>query len=264
MFQPLQTGRLGLTGQQRNIDTIGNNISNINTTGYKKARLDFQDNLYTRMFNKEDMGPHMNLQRGLGVRTYQTARIWEQGGLQSTGRTLDVALEGKGYFVLENPNPVDEDGLDEFLFTRNGAFYLSVEDDGDYLVDAHGRYLLDEDGERILIPDPVALQCDRTGLLYMYGGGGETVIIAQLGLCDFVNPGGLVSAGDSAYAQTVNSGDLLENIDVVTHQGFVEESNVDLAEEMTRMIRAQRAYQIAARCVTTADQMMQVANAIRS
>lgn len=264
MFQPLQTGRLGLTGQQKNIDTIGNNIANINTTGYKKTRLDFQDNLYTRMYNKEDMNTYMNLQRGTGIREHQTARILQQGAMQTSERSLDFALEGTGYFVIENPNPVDEDGLDEFLFTRNGTFYVSTEEAGNFLVDGSGRYVMDEAGERIVIPDPDALICDENGLLYMSGEAGEVIPVAQLGLCDFVNPGGLAFFGESTYIQTVNSGELLEGVGAVVHQGFLEVSNVDLAEEMTRMIRAQRAYQIAARCVTTADQMMQVANQIRA
>ncbi|MCL2002663.1 MAG: flagellar hook-basal body protein [Oscillospiraceae bacterium] len=265
MFQPLHTGRLGLTGQQRNVDVIGNNIANINTTGYKKSRLDFQDNLYTRMFNKVDNGPHMNLQRGTGIRPYQTARILEQGALQSTGRPLDFALEGPGFFIVENPNPMDEeDYLDEFLYTRSGTFYISVEDTENYLVDAFGRYVLDESEMRISIPNPDALQADASGLLFMLNDAGETVEIARLGIADFVNPGGLNAVGEGTFAQTVNSGDILEDIPVAVQQGFVEASNVDLAEEMTRMIRAQRAYQIAARCVSTADQMMQVANAIRS
>jgi flagellar basal-body rod protein FlgG len=264
MFQPLHTGRLGLTGQQRNIDVIGNNIANINTTGYKKARLDFQDNLYTRMFNAVERGPHMNLQRGTGVRPYQTARILEQGVLQSTGRMLDFAIEGPGFFMIENPNPLDEDGADEILFARGGTFYVSVEGHDNFLMDAYGRYVLDEGGSRIAIPDPNALQCDPSGLLYMTNEAGEAIIIAQLGFVDFVNPGGLAAYGEGVYMQTINSGELLEGFPVLVHQGFVEASNVDLAEEMTRMIRAQRAYQIAARAVTTADQMMQVANAIRS
>jgi flagellar basal-body rod protein FlgG len=265
MFQPLQTGRLGLTGQQRSVDIIGNNISNVNTTGYKKARLDFQDNLYTRMFNKVDMGVHMNLQRGTGMREYQTARILEQGALQSSGRKLDFALEGPGYFMVENPYPADEEDVpDEFLFTRNGTFYISIEDDEDFLVDAFGRYVVDDAGDRIIIPDATALQCDPSGLLYMLDGEGETVIIAQLGLADFTNPGGLMRVGDSAFARTVNSGEMLEDLPFTVLQEYVEASNVDLAEEMTRLIRAQRAYQLAARCVTTADQMMQIANAIRS
>jgi flagellar basal-body rod protein FlgG len=265
MFQPLHTGRLGLTGQQRNVDVISNNISNVNTTGYKKARLDFQDNLYTRMYNKEDMGPHMNLQRGTGMRIYQTARIFEQGALQATGRSLDLALEGRGFFVLENPNWTHEDDLEEFLFTRSGNFYLSAEATGEsYLVDAFGRYLLDEEGERIFITDPANLQVDPSGLLFTSDQNGNIFEIARLALADFVNPAGLAAFGDSTYIQTANSGTLLEEISVTIRQGFVEESNVDLAEEMTRMIRAQRAYQLAARCVSTADQMMQVANAIRS
>jgi flagellar basal-body rod protein FlgG len=267
MFQPLQTGRLGLTGQQRNVDIIGNNIANINTTGYKKSRLDFQDNLYSRMYNKTDMGPHMNLQRGVGVRTYQTARIFEQGSLQSTGRPLDFALEGRGFFVLQNPEPLDiyEDFSDEFFYTRSGTFYLSVEDTGEnYLVDAFGRFVLSDEGERIMITNPDTLYCDPSGMLYELDAFGEPVEIARFGLVDFTNPSGLTAIGDNAFMQSVNSGEILEEISVAVRPGFVEESNVDLAEEMTRMIRAQRAYQLAARCVSTADQMLQVANSIRS
>jgi flagellar basal-body rod protein FlgG len=140
MFQPLHTGRLGLTSQQRQVDVIGANIANINTTGYKRTRLDFQDNLYTRMFNKADMGEHMNLQRGTGLREYQTARILEQGSLQSTGRSLDFAFESAGFFMVENPLPLDENGLDEVLFTRGGTFYISTEDDENYLIDAFGDF----------------------------------------------------------------------------------------------------------------------------
>jgi flagellar basal-body rod protein FlgG len=265
MFQPLHTGRLGLTAQQKSIDVISHNIANINTTGYSKARLDFQDNLYTRMFNKTDMGPHMNLQRGTGVRSYQTARIFDQGSVQATGRSLDFALEGRGFFVIQNPSPRDEDGYDEFLYTRSGTFYLSIEDTEEtYLVDAFGRYVMDENNDRIMIADPLSLQVDRTGLLFTDTVDGGIEEIARLALTDFVNPGGLSAYGDSTFAQSVNSGDMLEEISVSVHQGFVEESNVDLAEEMTRMIRAQRAYQLAARAVTTADQMMQIANSIRS
>jgi flagellar basal-body rod protein FlgG len=123
---------------------------------------------------------------------------------------------------------------------------------------------LDNGGSRIAIPDPASLQCDTEGFLFMTNDAGEPVSIARLGFADFVNPGGLAAFGEGAYMQTINSGDIFEDIPVVVRQGFAEASNADLAEEMTRMIRAQRAYQIAARAVTTADQMMQVANAIRS
>jgi flagellar basal-body rod protein FlgG len=255
---------LGLTGQQRNIDVIGNNIANINAAGYKKSRQDFQDNLYTRMYNKVDWGPHMNLQRGTGMRASQTARIMEQGELHMTGRLLDFALESPGFFILENPNPTDEYMLDEHLYTRNGTFYLSAEGTEAFLVDTFGRYVLDQNGDRINIPEPSALKTDTTGLLFMYVEGVGEVEIARLGIVDFVNPGGLAAHGEGAYTQTASSGDMLYDFPVLVRQEFVEGSNVFFAEEMIRMIRAQRAYQIAARAVTTADQMMQVANAIRS
>ncbi|MDR0292704.1 MAG: flagellar hook-basal body protein [Oscillospiraceae bacterium] len=263
MFQPLQTGRLGLSGQQRAMDVIGDNIAHLNVTGAKKVRLDFQDTLYTRMFNKVDMGPHMNLQRGTGVRDYQTARDFEQGAMLASERSIDFALEGPGWFVLQNPEPMDEDGLDEFLYTRDGTFYLSTEDNGTFLVDAFGRYVADDAGDRIRIDDPTALVCDEAGYLYISGAGDEGVPFARLGLADFVNPGGLTALGRGYFIQSANSGELVEATAVV-HQYYTEDSNVDLSVEMTRMIRTQRAYQIAARCVTTADQMMQVANAIRS
>jgi flagellar basal body rod protein FlgG len=264
MFQPLHTGRLGLSGQQRNVDVIGNNIANINVTGFKRSRQDFQDNLYTRMYNKADSGVHMNLQRGVGMRPYQTPFIMEQGEIHTTGRSLDFALEDPGFFMIQNPNPIDEYGLDEIIYTRNGTFYLSAEDPEAFLVDAFGRYVLDVNGDRIVIPNANELLCEPGGLLYIIDENDGIVPVAQLGFADFVNPGGLAAIGESSYMRTANSGDLLEDISMVVRQGFVEASNVDFAEEMIRIVRAQRAYQLAARAVTTADQMLQTANAIRS
>ena len=262
MFQPLHTGGSGLIGQQRSIDTIGNNLSNLSTTGYKKVRLDFQDLLYTRMFNWDDNGPHMNLQRGAGIREYQTARVMTQGAAQVTERTLDFMLEGAGFFAVENPTPMDEDGLDETLYTRVGSFYISAEE-VPYLIDGQGRYILDADGERIAVTDPANLAADSEGNLFYTSGDGQTTHVARLGLYDFVNPGGLADVGDGYFVQTANSGEISEAACTV-RQGVIEASNVDMSEEMVRLIRSQRAYQLAARCVSTADQMMQIANSIKS
>lgn len=270
MIQTLYTGASGLTGQQKNIDVIANNVSNINTDGFVRSRFDFQDALYMRMRAPKPAsnGPEKNLMRGSGAIEYQTALILQQGPLRETGRALDFALEGRGFFVVENPF-IDEDyegdADQSILMIRDGNFHISVEDDVAYLVDLSGRYILDEDGERIMIPEGVPIEniaCSSEGLLSWTPPGGETVLIAQLMMVDFVNPGGLEKTGRGGFIQTDNSGDLIDAKASVRHR-TLEASNVDYAEEVTRLIRAQRAYQMASRVVTTADQMMGIANNIR-
>ena len=273
MIQTLYTGASGLTSQQKNIDVIANNVSNINTDGFIKSRMDFQDLLYLRMRTPRpiDNGPERNLQRGAGIRTYQTATIFLQGPLKETGRALDFALSGKGFFVVENPvidEDYDGDADPSILMTRGGNFHLSVEDDGHYLVDLHGRYVLDDSEQRILLPEGVAIEdirCDAEGTLSYWTPGeeGGTTEIARLMIVDFVNPGGLAAVGGNAYIQTDNSGELLDEASARVVHRTLEGSNVDYAEEVTRLIRAQRVYQLASRVVSTADQMMGIANNIR-
>lgn len=269
MFQPLHTGAAGLTSQQRNMDVIGNNVANVNTQGYKRTRLDFQDNLYTRMWNYEDNSPYMNLQRGTGVRTYQNTRLFEQGALQSTERALDFALEGAGFFVYQNPNEeYTEDGDPVYHYSRAGTLYLTEDPDfpegPSYLVDAQGRYILNTEGERITVRDPQSLTCNSQGVLSCLNEDGEIEEFAQLWVTDFVNPGGLNDIGGGYFTISDNCGEELETVNAKVLQYTTESSNVDLANEMTRLIRAQRSYQIASRCVSTADQMMQVANNLRA
>jgi len=269
MFQPLHTGAIGLTSQQMNLDVIGNNVANVSTQGYKRTRLDFQDNLYTRMWNFEDNSPPMNLQRGTGVRTYQNVRLFDQGSLEETNRSLDFALQGRGFFVLENPaGETNEDGDDMLLYGRSGVFYLTADSDDPnepwYLVDAQGRYVLDEDGYRIQIPDPDSLSVAPDGTISCLDEYGEITEIARLWVTDFVNPGGLHDLGGGYFTISGNQGEEIEDFTPSIKQFCIERSNVDLSNEMTRMIRAQRAYQMASRCVSVADQMMQTANNIRS
>ncbi len=266
MIQSLYTGASGLTGQQKNIDVISNNVANVNTDGFKASRFDFQDCLYLRMQSPTDNSPQKNLQRGAGAIEYQVAKLFLQGAVRETGRTLDFALEGNGFFMVENPNPLEEnEGMDEMLYTRSGNFYISPEEgsgEGGYLVDASGRYILSADGDRIFINNPEALSVSQEGFLTETSSQGEVTEIARLGLMDFTNRQGLAAVGDNLYMTTANSGEEAEAAATVRGSGL-ESSNVDYAEEVTRLIRAQRAYQLAARCVTTADQMMQQVNNIR-
>ena len=271
MIQTLYTGVTGLTGQQKNIDVIANNISNINTDGYIKSRFDFQDCLYVTMRapHPASNGPEKNLQRGNGAIEYQTARIFQEGAHVETGRALDFTLTGRGFFVVANPFPDEnyEGEADQsVLLVRGGNFHVSAEEDGAYyLVDSQNRYVLNAEGERIELPQNAAIegiQCSQDGILSYVDASGVTVEFAQFQILDFVNPGGLADAGNGAFIQTENSGEIIENTAAVL-QRRLESSNVDYADEVTRLIRAQRAYQLAARTITTADQMMGIANGIR-
>ncbi|MDR0249153.1 MAG: flagellar hook-basal body protein [Oscillospiraceae bacterium] len=278
MLQCLYNAASGLSSQQKNVDVIANNVANVGTDGYKKTRLDFQDCLYRQLRapHPASNGPEKNLRGGTGAIEYQTARILLQGPLAATGRLLDFAIDGKGFFVLENPHADDpaygeyDDDVDRsVLYTRAGSFFVSPEGDEDeqsyYLVDSLGRYLLDEDGQRIALTDGVVPQCSTDGVLTYYDEYGEATVLARLQIAYFTNPGGLANAGGGAYIATENCGEAAEPGTYVSYvlQGYTESSNVDLSEELTRLIRSQRVYQLASRCVSTADQMMGLANSIR-
>ena len=263
MVQAFFTGANGLRAQQYNIDVIANNVANIDTFGYKQSRLDFKDALYNRMINPVDNGAHQNLQHGTGVLALQNNRIFHQGAAITTGRTLDFMLEGDGFFVVE-----DYDG--DLLFTRGGSFDLSVEPDGAYLVTPDGRYVLDQNYERIVFTDanggPLMIT-DNPGLLdvapdgSIYVDGADTGV--KMGVAAFINPVGLEVAGDNFFRVSENSGEPEELFGANVVHRTLEASNVDYANEMTRLIRAQRAYQMASRCINTADQMAGLANTVR-
>lgn len=172
-----------------------------------------------------------------------------------TGRQLDVAIEGEGFFELR-----DMDG--ELLYTRNGSFNISAEADGAYLVNGDGLYVMDSNGARIRLPDDAEnITIGLDGRISFMADGEEAEI--RLGVYTFRNIMGLVSVGGSNYAESVASGERIVAEDAVLRQGTIEGSNVNLAEEMTRMIRTQRAFQLASRALTTADEMDGIANNMR-
>ncbi|GHV09217.1 flagellar basal body rod protein FlgG [Clostridia bacterium] len=257
MIQSFFTGASGLRSHQRNIDVIANNVANVNTHGYKQSRLDFQDNLYNHMVNQVDNKEHMNLQHGTGVRPLQNNTLFYQGATVTSDRALDFLIQGNGFFCVEAP-----DG--ETQYTRDGEFKISVETDANYLVTADGKYILDEDGNRIEITGQVArLSLSPDGYLTFEDEDGNNLEPIRLGIVDFINPTGLQDAGNNRFIATENSGDpeQMERPDVRNYA--LEGSNVDLARETTRLIRAQRAFQFASRAVNTADQMAGLANTIR-
>ena len=258
MYEAMMIASTGLHNQQRRLDTIAHNIANVNTVGFKNSRLDFKDALYTAGIVPalpRTPEPEGNQQKGHGVMVAGITKDFTQGSYQSTERHLDVAINGEGFFAVENI-----DG--ETVYTRNGSFNLSVEDDGVYIVNGSGYYVLDTDGARIRIPD-------RTESISIAHDGSiaftvdEDTTYVNLGVFTFRNLMGLSSIGDSNYAETEASGERMAAEGAVVVQGGLEISNVKLSEEMTRIIRTQRVFQLASRALTTADEMEGIANNMR-
>lgn len=251
MMQARTTAATGLEAQQQRMDIIAANLANDNTTGYKAARADFKDALYTNMKDPVDNAEANNLRKGSGVLLNATGRDLTDGATQTTGRALDFSLSGEGYFVVQGA-----DGGQ--LYTRNGHFSVSSENGQNYLVDDQGHYVLSTQGQRISVTGQGELSVRADGTLSV---GGQTV--GQLARVDFSNPQGLSAVGDSCFEETAASGAprAAENCEVA--QGSLEASNVDVGEEMTLMIRAQRAYTMAGKALQTADDMDGLANSIR-
>jgi flagellar basal-body rod protein FlgG len=261
MMRALNTATTGLVSQQLNMDVVANNLANVNTHGFKKARADFQELLYQTLQvagTQTDLGTQepTSLQVGLGVRPVATERIFTQGSLESTDNPLDMAIEGDGFFQV-----IQENG--EVAFTRAGVFNR----------DSLGN-VVTPDGlplePAITIPDDaVNITISKTGVVSVLTGGSSTPTqVGQVQLARFANPAGLNSLGDNLYAPTAASGDAVVGIPGDTSfgtvaQGFLEGSNVNIAEELVNMIVGQRAYEINSKAVQTADEMLQMANNMR-
>jgi flagellar basal-body rod protein FlgG len=255
MFEAKMIAATGLHNQQRRLDTIANNVANINSTAFKGVRLDFKDALYTNgIIPGRARTPEGNQQKGHGVMVAGTTKDFRVGSIQITDRPLDFAIEGEGFFSVRDMNG-------NIFYTRNGAFNISAEFDGAYIVNGDGLYVLDDAGERIRLPayaDTIHVETD--GTIRFVAGDEEGFI--RLGVFTFRNLTGLHSEGGGLYSETDASGDRFAS-DAVIRQGSIEGSNVNLAEEMTRMIRTQRAFQLASRALTTADEMEGIANNMR-
>lgn len=254
MLQSIYTGRMGLSAQQTRMDVLSNNIANINTYGFMNNRVDFKDALYGTMKKPIQPQNDVNLELGTGLLP-TTLRIFGQGALIMSKRDLDVAIQGEGFFEAVNPQGDKQ-------YTRNGVFHLSVEN-GDlrYLTTSQGYYVLDVNGERIPLreEDVDDVSISPKGEISI----GRQPPFATLALYTFKNREGLSAVGDNAFMPSETSGEAEPAGAFELVQGYLENSNVDLAQEMTRMIRSQRALQMAARVVTTTDNMEDTAITIR-
>ncbi|HNQ03480.1 MAG TPA: flagellar basal-body rod protein FlgG [Thiobacillaceae bacterium] len=256
MLRSLHIARTGLEAQQTQLDVISNNLANVSTTGFKRSRAVFEDLLYQIIrqpganSSQQTLLPS-GLQLGVGVRPVATERIHTQGSLQQTGNTLDVAINGRGFFQIQMP-----DGT--LAYTRDGSFQV---DDQGTLVTASG-YILQP---QMQIPqDALLVSIARDGVVSVTQPGNPPVItqLGQIQLATFVNYAGLQSAGENLFLETAASGPpLVDNPGLnglgVLNQSFIETSNVNVAEELVSMIITQRAYELNSRAITTSDQMLQ-------
>ena len=270
MMRALWTAASGMTSQQTNVDTIANNISNINTAGYKSEKAEFKSllyqNLQSRSTNSDGTIKPVAAQVGLGTRTASITSNFEQGSLSETGSFMDWALEGKGFYKVNT-------GVNGTAYTRNASFSLAIVDGGSMVTTSEGYPVLDVNNESIVIDEMYSistLSISDSGQLYAEDANGEKHDLGiKVGLVQFSNPAGLEKAGNSLFHMTSASGAAMEeatsdNLKASKiHQGYLESSNVSAADEMVDLIVAQRAYEMNSKCITAADTMMQQANNLR-
>ncbi len=261
MIKAMRTAASGMAGQQMNVDNIANNLANVNTTGFKRSKLEFQDVLYQnyrRAGVASAIGAEVpvGLAIGYGTRPAATVREFSTGDLSLTTNPLDIAIEGDGFFQVQMP-----DG--SIGYSRDGAFKLSAEGQ---LVTSDGYFIQPE----ITVPeDATAIAVGQDGIIQVQQFGQEDPTdIGQLELARFVNPAGLAAIGRNILIQTSASGDPITDIPGQNglgrvNQGYLEMSNVHVVDEMVNMIVAQRAYEMNSKAIQTADDMSQVANNLK-
>lgn len=254
MIRALYTSATGMQAQEKNIDVISNNLANVNTTGYKKGRADFQDLMYqtivepgaqTSTSTKSPSGVMI----GLGVKTTAVQKVFQQGDLTSTSNQLDTAIEGDGFFEVQLP-----DG--NVAYTRSGSFQLNSEGQ---LVTSDG-YII---APGITIPNEVlSVTIAQDGNVSVREPGNTTLAeVGQITGVRFANNGGLKPIGKNLYQETEASGTPIQGIFSENgfgrlNQGFLESSNVSVVEQVVNMITAQRAYEASSKGIQSADEMI--------
>jgi flagellar basal-body rod protein FlgG len=256
MLRALYSAAAGMQSQQMNLDNISNNLANVNTTGFKKSKLEFQDLLYqtTRAAGSEQGGGNQlpsSLQIGQGSIPIATQRVFTNGELTQTGENLDVAIQGDGFFEVQMP-----DGT--LAYTRDGA--LKTDSSG-RIVTSDGYPL--EGGFQPVPSGTTNITISSSGAVTYTTASGTTN--SQVQLVRFNNPGGLDAQGHNLYKETTASGtpelgEPGQNGFGQLQQGYLELSNVSVVEEMVNLILAQRAYEVNSKAVQAADEMMQQSN----
>ncbi len=252
----------GMLAQQLNVEVISNNIANMNSTGFKRSRAEFQDLLYQNVervgsaTSQFDTRTPAGISVGLGVKAGGIYRIGDQGNLLQTSNKYDLAIDGRGYFKIQMPNGEEK-------YTRAGAFQVSANGE---LVTQEG-YLIDP---VIQVPrDAIDVIISPAGQVQVkLAGQVEIQEVGQLELTNFPNESGLEALGDNLFSQSPASGEPLsaqpgETGFGLLRQGFLETSNVNPVQEITNLITAQRAYEMNSKVISTADEMMNTTNQLR-
>ena len=256
MMRSLYTAASGMMAQQQNIDNISNNLANYQSTGFKKARVSFEDLLYATMDSPGAEATGGKTQIGMGVRTVATEKMFTQGQLQATNNPYDVAIQGEGFFKVQLP-----DGGS--AYTRDGAFQYDAKTS--QLKNASGCTL------GIQIPkDMTNIEITSEGVVkgVRLNGDGKPETIGQIKLTRFLNPNGLQAIGGNLFKATEACGAATEDVPNknglgAVCQGHLEKSNINIVEEMIAIVQAQRSFEMNQKGVQAADEMMRQTNQLQ-
>lgn len=270
-MRSLWTAASGMKAQQVSLDTISNNLANINTTGYKKETTEFQSLLYQTIQEKTNdtngIQKPIGAQVGLGVKVSAISTSFTNGNMLESDGDFDFGIQGDGFFMIDMP-----DGSTSY--TRNGHFIMAVDENGMTLTTADGYAVLDTNGNPITFGndiDTTKLFFDNYGnVMYEGADGNAYPLNITIGMAQFNNPSGLDKLGDSYYAESVASGvPRIEGLDEglkksIVKNGYLEGSSVQAVDEMVDMIVTQRAYEMNSKAIQASDEMLQQANNLRS
>lgn len=259
MIRSLSIAGSGMKIQQMQLDTIANNLSNVNTTGFKKNNIEFQDMLYQKMQVATKERP-VNIEVGTGARLSSTMVDFSQGILEAVENPYSLAIDGSGFFKVQLSNG-------DIGYSRNGAFNLNADN---VLVTADGYKVLDSGGSEIQLPDVFEdVQVTETGEVFVKEvGSNDFSSVGIIGISNFPNPSGLEKKGGSVYMPNITSGDPIDGLAGddgygKIRQRFLEKSNVQVVDEMIKMITSQRAYEISSKMIATSDEILQMTNNLK-
>ena len=259
MIKALYTSATGMKAHQFLLDVISNNLANVNTKGYKRVQANFQDLLYDKFVaagseSSQGVQSPTGLQVGSGTRVVSTSKVFTQGVPENTGRSLDMSIQGPGFFQVSHP-----DG--STVYTRDGSFQLNSNGE---LVNSEGLRL---DPSTTIQGNVIAINIGSDGTVSTQSSDGSTQPVGQITLATFPNPAGLDSMGKNLYRETTASGTPqtgtpgLNGVGEIM-QGFLESSNVEVVTELVNLIVAQRAYETSSRAIRASDEMLQTTSQI--
>ena len=237
MNMSFYTAALGAVGQQEKMNVISNNIANVNTDGFRSKNAVFSDLMYYNM--RDEQGADTRVKAGSGIAMGRTDTDFSESSMAPTGGNTDFAISGRGFFMLQDPN------TQAVSYSRNGKFNMSLRADGFYLVNDNGKLVLDENR------NPIRL--DEEGIV----GG------ARPGIYMFPVQQGMLNTGNNELTATEKNGEPVLSADAELRQGYLEQSNVNLADEMSKTIECSRAYSYVLKMIQTSDEIEQVINSLR-